>query len=57
MHYSIELWGNYNKVYQQLNSHIQGLNELIGMFIERYKTNQNLAKTLTLLSESENKIT
>ena len=57
MHYSIELWGNYNKVYQQLNSHIQGLNELIGMFIERYKTNQNLAKILTLLSESKNHIT
>ena len=57
MHYSIELWGNYNKVYQQLNSHIQGLNELIGMFIERYKTNQNLAKILTLLSESKNNIT
>ena len=49
MHYSIELWGNYNKVYQQLNSHIQGLNELIGMFIERYKTNQNLGKNINII--------
>ena len=57
MHYSIELWGNYNNVYQQLNNHIKGLNDLIGMFVERYKANQNLAKTLNLLSESKNNIT
>ena len=57
MHYSIELWSNYNKVYQQLNTNIQGLNYLIGMFTERYKTNQNLASTLIKLSESKNNIT
>ena len=57
MHYSTELWTNYNKAYQQLNSNIQGLNYLIGMFTERYKTNQNLASTLIKLSESKNNIT
>ena len=57
MHYSIELWSNYNKVYQQLNTNIQGLNYLVGMFTERYKTNQNLASTLINLSESKNNIT
>ena len=57
MHYSIELWGNYNKVYQQINKNIQGLNDLIGMFSERYKTNQYLARTLSTLSESKNNIT
>lgn len=57
MHYSIELWGNYNKVYQQISKNIQGLNDLIGMFSERYKTNQYLARTLSTLSESKNNIT
>ena len=57
MHYSIELWANYNKVYQQINKNIQGLKDLIEMFTERYKTNQNLANTLTKLSESKNNIT
>ena len=57
MHYSIELWGNYNKVYQQINKNIQGLHDLIGMFSERYKTNQYLARTLSTLSESKNNIT
>ena len=57
MHYSIELWGSYNKVYQQINKNIQGLNDLIGMFSERYKTNQYLARTLSTLSESKNNIT
>ena len=57
MHYSTELWTNYNKAYQQLNSNIQGLNYLIGMFTERYKTNQNLSSTLINLSESKNNIT
>ena len=57
MHYSIELWSNYNKVYQQLSQNIQGLNELIGIFIERYKTNQFLSKTLNTLAESKNNIT
>ena len=57
MHYSIELWANYNKVYQQINKNMQGLKDLIEMFTERYKTNQNLANTLTKLSESKNNIT
>ena len=57
MHYSIELWANYNKVFQQLNQNIQGLKDLIGIFTERYKTNQILAKTLTKLAESKNNIT
>ena len=57
MHYSIELWANYNKVYQQITKNIQGLKDLIEMFTERYKTNQNLANTLTKLSESKNNIT
>ena len=57
MHYSTELWANYNKVYQQFKTNIQGLNYLIGMFTERYKTNQNLASTLINLSESKNNIT
>ena len=54
MHYSVELWTNYNKVYHQFNSHIQGLNDLIGMFSERYKSKKNLAETLKKLSESKN---
>ena len=54
MHYSVELWTNYNKVYHQFNSHIQGLNDLIGMFTERYKSKKNLAETLKKLSESKN---
>ena len=57
MHYSIELWANYNKVYQQLNKNIQGLNDLIGMFTERYKTNQYLSTTLNKLAESKKNIT
>ena len=54
MHYSVELWTNYNKVYHQFNSHIQGLNDLIAMFTERYKSKKNLAETLKKLSESKN---
>ena len=57
MHYSIELWANYNKVYLQLSKNIQGLNDLIGMYSERYKTNQYLSKTLKTLAESKNNIT
>ena len=57
MHYSIELWANYNKVYQQFSKNIDGLNDLIGIFTERYKTNQILAKTLNKLAESKNNIT
>ena len=57
MHYSVELWSNYNKVYQQFNSHIQGLNDLIVMFTERYKSKLNLAENLKKLSESKNQIT
>ena len=57
MHYSVELWTNYNKVYQQFNSHIQGLNDLIVMFTERYKSKLNLAENLKKLSESKNQIT
>ena len=57
MHYSVELLNNYNKVYQQFNSHIQGLNDLISMFSERYKSKRNLAETLKNLSESKNTIT
>ena len=53
MHYSVELWTNYNKVYHQFNAHIQGLNDLILMFRERYKSKQNLAETLKNLSESK----
>ena len=44
-------------LYQQLSQNIQGLNELIGIFIERYKTNQFLSKSLNTLSESKNNIT
>ena len=57
MHYSVELLNNYNKVYQQFNSHIQGLNDLISMFSERYKSKRYLAETLKNLSESKNTIT
>ena len=57
MHYSVELWTNYNKVYQQFNSHIQGLNDLIVMFTERYKSKLNLAENLKKLSESKKQIT
>ena len=57
MHYSVELLNNYNKVYQQFNTHIQGLNDLIGMFSERYKSKRNLAETLKNLSESKKPIT
>ena len=57
MHYSVELLNNYNKVYQQFNSHIQGLNDLISMFSERYKSKRNLAETLKSLSESKKQIT
>ena len=57
MHYSVELWSNYNKVYQQFNSHIQGLNDLIAIFTERYKSKLNLAENLKKLSESKNQIT
>ena len=53
MHYSVELWTNYNKVYHQFNAHIQGLNDLILMFNERYKSKQNLAEKLKKLSESK----
>ena len=56
-HYSIELWNNYNKVYHQFNSHIQGLADFIGMFNERYKSKINLAETLKNLSESKKSIT
>ena len=56
MHYSVELLNNYNKVYQQFNSHIQGLNDLISMFSERYKSKRNLAETLKSLSESKKQI-
>ena len=55
--YSVQLWTNYNKVNQQLNNNIQGLKDLIGMFTEIYKTNQNLAITLSKLSESKKNIT
>ena len=57
MHYSVELWTNYNKVYHQFNSHIQGLKDLIEIFTDRYKAKQNLAETLKKLSESKNPIT
>ena len=57
MHYSVELLNNYNKVYQQFNTHVQGLNDLIGMFSERYKSKRNLAETLKNLSESKKPIT
>ena len=56
-HYSVELWNNYNKVYHQFNSHIQGLSDFIGMFNERYKSKINLAETLKNLSESKKSIT
>ena len=57
MPYSVQLWTKYNKVNQQLNNNIQGLKDLIGMFTEIYKTNLNLANTLSKLSESKNNIT
>ena len=57
MQYSVELWTNYNKVYHQFNTHIKGLNDLIEMFSERYKSKKNLAETLKALSESKNTIT
>ena len=57
MQYSVELWTNYNKVYHQFNTHIKGLNDLIEMFSERYKSKKNLAETLKKLSESKNPIT
>ena len=57
MQYSVELWTNYNKVYHQFNSNIKGLNDLIGMFSERYKSKKNLAETLKTLSESKKTIT
>ena len=57
MHYSIELWANYNKVYQQINKNLEGLKDLIGIFTERYKTNQYLANTLTKLTKTKNNIT
>ena len=53
MHYSVELWTNYNKVYHQFNAHIQGLNDLILMFREKFKSKQNLAETLKKLAESK----
>ena len=56
-HYSIDIFGNYNKVYQQLNSHINGLNDLILVFKERFKENQNLSASLKNLSEFKNPIT
>ena len=57
MQYSVELWTNYNKVYHLFNAHIKGLNDLIEMFSERYKSKKNLAETLKKLSESKNPIT
>ena len=48
---------NYNKVYHLFNAHIKGLNDLIEMFSERYKSKKNLAETLKKLSESKNPIT
>ena len=56
MQYSVELWNNYNKVYHQMNAHIQGLRDLIEIFTERYKSKKNLAETLKKLSESKKPI-
>ena len=56
MQYSVELWTNYNKVYHQMNAHIQGLRDLIEIFTERYKSKKNLAETLKKLSESKKPI-
>ena len=53
LNYSVELWGNYNLVQKTLHSHIQGLNELITIFIDKYNSEQNLCKCLYKSSEEK----
>ena len=46
MIYSVELWDSYNKVENNLLSHIRGLKDFLYMLNELYKSQQNLSNDL-----------
>ena len=51
MSYSVDLWNSYNKVENQLESHIKGLKTFIYILSEYYSSQLSLANDLKRLSE------
>jgi len=57
MNYSVELWNNYNKAQKTLNFHLQGLRDVISLYSDHYKCQQNYALLLKNTYLSKNQIT
>ena len=51
MSYSVDLWNFYNKLEQQLESHLKGLKTFIYIFSEYYSCQQTFSKELKRLSD------
>ncbi len=51
MSYSVDLWNSYNKLEQQLESHLKGLKTFIYIFSEYYSCQQTFSKELKRLSD------
>ena len=51
MSYSVDLWNFYNKLEQQLESHLKGLKTFIYIFSEYYSYQQTFSKELKRLSD------
>ena len=51
MSYSVDLWNSYNKLEQQLESHLKGLKTFIYIFSEYYSCQQTFSKDLKRLSD------
>ena len=51
MSYSADLWNSYNKLEQQLESHLKGLKTFIYIFSEYYSCQQTFSKELKRLSD------
>ena len=51
MSYSVDLWNSYNKLEQQLESHLKGLKTFIYVFSEYYSCQQTFSKELKRLSD------
>ena len=57
MNYSVELWNNYNKAQKTLNFNLQGLRDVISLYSDHYKCQQNYALLLKNTYLSKNQIT
>ena len=57
LNYSVEIWGNYNKVEKKLISNIEGLNKLITLFMDKYNILKNYNISLDKLSNNKLNVT